>query len=490
MLAGCTASPLDSGSDTGTPDTSCDLCDTDGAELTVRAAWSISGRYALFSSPRLADFNGDGVLDVVVGHGSELGDGPLSTLGDVTAHSGSDGALLWRVEARQDLVGSPALLDITGDGVLDVVIGGRHAELLAIDGASGAVLWQFYADGGARELGWYNFYTAQVLPDVDGDGTPDLLLSNGGDSTIFDTTTPRPAGRLLVISGRTGAVIRWAEVPDGAETYQSPILGDFGNGPSIVFGTGGETLPGSLWRVPLQALLDGDISTAQQLVRGQAKGSLAPVSLGDVNGDGVLDIVAMMFDGRCVALDGVSGTVLWTVKRDNTESYNTPALADFDGDGDLDVLASFHRGVWPSHNGAVTVVLDGKTGAVLWEAESGILAASSHVAADLDGDGASEALLSISVMGAGGPELELQLVDLEESGWTTPVSGILGNGIAGPRLADIDGDGTLDVLLGHTSFYNQAEDAWGLSRYDLGVPMPEAIAWGGYLGTEGDGQAE
>ena len=492
MLAGCTASPLDTGSDTdsATVDTGCDPCDTGEVTVVVQPEWSVSGTYAMFSSPRLVDLNGDGVLDVVVGHGSELGGGPLNTSGDVVAHSGVDGTELWKVQARQDLVGSPALVDLTGDGVLDVVIGGRHAELLAIDGAAGTVLWQFYPDGGARELGWYNFYTPQVLADVDSDGTPDLLLSNGGDSTIFDTTTPRPAGRLLVMSGRTGEVIQWAEVPDGAETYHSPIVGDFGDGLTVVFGSGGETLPGSLWRVSLDALLAGDISEAQNLVRGEGKGSLAPVSLGDVSGDGVVDIVVMMFDGRCVALDGVTGGTLWTVKRNNTESYNTPALADFDGDGDLDVLASFHRGVWPAHNGALTVVLEGSTGAVLWEEESGILAASSHVAADLDGDGASEGLLSITVLGDEGLELELQLVDLEQPGWTTPVSGILGNGIAGPRLGDVDGDGILDVALGHTSFYDQSEDAWGLSLYSLGVPVPDTIAWGGYLGTDADGQAK
>ena len=32
----------------------------------------------------------------------------------------------------------------------------------------------------------------------------------------------RLIGRLLIISGKTGRILRWMEVPDGRESYYSP----------------------------------------------------------------------------------------------------------------------------------------------------------------------------------------------------------------------------------------------------------------------------
>ena len=56
---------------------------------------------------------------------------------------------------------------------------------MAIDGASGDVLWEFYAAGDSLDpgtnAGLYNFYNPQRIPDQDGDGRDDLLVANGGD---------------------------------------------------------------------------------------------------------------------------------------------------------------------------------------------------------------------------------------------------------------------------------------------------------------------
>ena len=64
---------------------------------SMSVVWSAEGTTQTFSSPRCADLSGDGVLDVVLGHGVTAVDPERrSAVGSVTAHDGKTGALLWR----------------------------------------------------------------------------------------------------------------------------------------------------------------------------------------------------------------------------------------------------------------------------------------------------------------------------------------------------------------------------------------------------------
>ncbi|HEY3500906.1 MAG TPA: PQQ-binding-like beta-propeller repeat protein, partial [Polyangiaceae bacterium] len=124
-------------------------------------------------SVRVEDLDGDGEPEVLVPHGVE--DPPS---GGVVALSGETGEVVWTAPAEQQLYGSPVFLDVTGDGVKDVFAGGRNIEFLALDGASGQLVWRFEADG---VVGSYNFYTAAFVPDQPGDGLAELLVANGGE---------------------------------------------------------------------------------------------------------------------------------------------------------------------------------------------------------------------------------------------------------------------------------------------------------------------
>ena len=63
-----------------------------------------------------------------------------------------------------------------------------------------------------------------------------------------------------MFSGKTGAVLQWVGVPDKRESYYSPQVYTQLDGAAVVlFGTGGETHPGSLWRISLDHLLKGQI---------------------------------------------------------------------------------------------------------------------------------------------------------------------------------------------------------------------------------------
>ena len=194
----------------------------------------------VFSSPRTADLNQDGIQDIILGAGAgEWMDTPVGIL----AIDGRKGDVLWHVEARNQMAGSPVFQDITEDGVADVFMGGRSAQLYAINGASGEILWEYLPYDPQTVYGEdttiLNFFTPQWIPDQDQDGFDDLLVSFGGFVRARPTETDRPAGKLMVFSGQDGEVLASAPMPDGKETYFSPVVHDFeGNGElTVIFGS-------------------------------------------------------------------------------------------------------------------------------------------------------------------------------------------------------------------------------------------------------------
>src|SRR3954452_2192573 len=92
------------------------------------------------SSPRTADLNNDGILDIVIGAGKN--EFQKTDMG-ILAFDGKSGNLLWKQNSIDQIFGSATFCDITGDKVKDIIIGGRSPQLKAIDGKSGALIWDY-----------------------------------------------------------------------------------------------------------------------------------------------------------------------------------------------------------------------------------------------------------------------------------------------------------------------------------------------------------
>ena len=101
-----------------------------------------------FSSPRAIDLNGDSIKDIVIGAGIEEAPSPKG----IFAFDGVDGQILWQRYARDQIYGSPIFHDINQDGTQDVIISGRNAQLMALDGTNGFLLWEFWSDTQANPL--------------------------------------------------------------------------------------------------------------------------------------------------------------------------------------------------------------------------------------------------------------------------------------------------------------------------------------------------
>jgi outer membrane protein assembly factor BamB len=369
-----------------------------GEPLPARTWSTYLDGLGTFSSPRAADFNGDGVLDVVVGAGREEF---IPTDSAVVALDGATGAVLWHIGARDQVFGSAAVGDLNGDGTPDVVIGGRSAELLAVDGGAGTLLWSYFPSGDsaeARRNGLFNFYNPQFIPDQDGDGVADLLVANGGDVLVEPYDTLRPPGHLMVVGGRDGRLIARAAMPDGRETYLSAVVADLrcDGRLDVIFGSGGETVGGHLYRAPLAAVLDGDLSAAVELAASDGKGFIGPPALADITGDGVLDIVANAVDGRMLAFDGADHAGLWQVELPGTEAYTSLAVGYFTEDDVPDFFTSYAVGRWPDLGWSRQFMVDGRTGRIAFTDSLGLYQTASPVVLDYNGDGRDDVLLSVN----------------------------------------------------------------------------------------------
>lgn len=458
--------------------------------------WSIVlKRLGSLSSPRLADLNADGVLDVVIGAGNvEF----MPSDSAVLAIDGTDGEILWTAHARDQIFGSPVFKDITGDEIPDVFIGGRAAELKAIDGKNGKIIWEYYTGKvniSQSDSGAYNFYNPQFIPDQDNDGIEDLVVAAGGYVKALPHDPDRPAGKLLVISSRSGARLASATMPDKKEIYMSVVAADFeGNGQlSIIFGTGGETLGGGLYKAYLSDLLANDLSKATLLEGGDEKGFIAPPVLADITLDGIPDIIANAVNGRMVAIDGASEKSLWEVSIPGTEAYCSIAAGYYTDDNVPDFFTNFGIGIWPDLNRSIQFMVNGKTGRIAFRDSLGTFQESTPITCDFNQDGFDDALYSVNYQHSSGYSNELMVIDFHnDSLYGTGPRHYGANVASTPWAGDIEGDGYLDII--YCNEINPFDllsvsykEGLKISTIKTEVPLDKHSHWGAYMGSFYDG---
>lgn len=446
-----------------------------------------------FSSPRVADLNGDGTGDVVMGAGREEFKACDSA---VIAVDGVTGKILWHVSASDQVFGSAAFMDITGDSVMDVFIPGRSTELFAINGRTGELIWKFNKKQGRRK--WYNFYQPQFISDLDNDGLPDILISNGGNvmAEPYESKGRYP-GTLAVLSSRNGALIAVAAMPDKKETYMSVSALAFADKSDyhIVFGTGGETIGGNLFVTTLSSVLKGDLSGAKLLDSSPDKGYIGPAVWADITRDGFPDIVANAVEGKIVAFDGKTYAPIWSVKIPNAEAYSSIAPGIFTADDTPDFFVSYAIGQWPKLEWSKQVMVDGASGKIMYMDSLGFYQTSTPVVIDIDGDGRDEALLSINIHVFDEKDhrqlynmiVSLDFATGEMSQLTEPVRG--SNISSTPWIGDLDDDKLLDIIYCHGTNTEKTYtfDGMQINRVSTTIPIRGEIKWGSYMGTRYDG---
>ena len=146
---------------------------------------------------------------------------------------------------------------------------------------------------------------------------------HGGDPLRKPGERIRNVAKLMVISSKTGHILSWNYVPDNAESYYSPQLLVHPDGTLLVlFGTGGETHPGGLYVVGLDALLSGQLNKhCRMIMQDCCKGFITPPVLVDINDDDIVDIVMSHFNSTVFALDGLTFEQIWKKEFVGAETY-------------------------------------------------------------------------------------------------------------------------------------------------------------------------
>lgn len=153
----------------------------------------------------IADVNGDGLNDLVITDPGATG-GMAPTVNVLLQNPASHGTFLAPVSypiAMQDLAQSIVITDLQASGQLDIVIGGQQSvTVLLHDPANPGkfLAATVYQAPGANEI---------AVADINGDGKPDIVVSNGVTHPIQNGVVTTHPGVLLqsaTVPGTFGAV--------------------------------------------------------------------------------------------------------------------------------------------------------------------------------------------------------------------------------------------------------------------------------------------
>ena len=373
------------------------------------------------------------------------------------------GTLLFSMTAPDNAACVRGVPDVTGDGLDEIIVGIDESgtdNVFCLNGASvgtADVVWSVETLDGLSGGAPYGDEAVVHVSDADGNGYDNILVGTawGGRTAYdFDTLDGTIHWRFdTYLAASSGWVYSLDQMSD--------VTGD--GVPETAFGAGSDN--NSLYVVDGAASAGGQATVVWNYAAADAVGSVR--NLGDVNGDGDDDVFAAVWDNgdTFVCLDGGTslpgGFVLWSYPVSG--AYSTEVLPDITGDGINEALAA----IWTSDGSAVRC-LNGATGVEVWRSTQvfgyGMMV---EVIGDVNRDGDPDIVVSSW-------ENAVIVLDGKTGGliWKTPV-GTTNNGYVWTArgIPDLDGDGINDVVAGSFDLHAYAmsgSDGEVLWSYDTG----------------------
>ena len=328
---------------------------------------------------------------------------------------------------------SVALGDVDGDNDLDLVSGNltQSNKVYINDGTAG------FTDSG-QALGGTNNTYAIALGDVDGDNDLDLVSANGSAQA-----------NLVFVNDGSGAFSNSGQSLGNFDT-RAITLGDVDGDGDLDIVTG-NAFTGSTVVANRIYLNDGSGVFSDS---GQTLGNdfTYSVVLGDLNGDGDLDLVTGNSSADLVYFNNGTGTFTDSAVNsllNDTGTTSSLALGDLDGDGDLDLV----KGV---NSGASRIYFNQNNSGIFSESTQTLNTGltKSVILVDLDGD------LDLDIVHGNSSTQASQIYLNDSTGvFTEHASGqALGTqDIRSLSSGDLDGDNDIDLVSGN---YNQANEVF------------------------------
>ncbi len=228
----------------------------------------------------------------------------------------------WPVQAPDSLAGAPVVADFDGDGQPEVAAVTRHGE---------AVIWNAGARTGSQKTSSTRepVLSAPVAGDLDSDGAVDLVWVDGagmGHALILKMGSRE--GFLQVIEITLGHIALGRPTVAGAPLVIEHVLSNTETPELIFAGTDGQLSisPGL-----------GAAGSDPLVLDAGAGQTIVGLAAGDVTSDGLADIVTVNANGLVSLVDDGE---LRLLGRFVTEPTGGPVLGDLDGDGTLEVVVA------------------------------------------------------------------------------------------------------------------------------------------------------
>ncbi|HKB15482.1 MAG TPA: VCBS repeat-containing protein, partial [Planctomycetota bacterium] len=418
------------------------------------------------SAVGLGDLDGDGDLDAVFGVYGGVNPQRLYT-NDGTGHFFNASS---QFPAGAYCASAVALGDADGDGDLDLFLGafGPCTTSGLITCQSGPARL-FLNDGSSvfseaplpPPPGSVEWTTSIALGDLDGDGDLDALLGNNGPCVWVIGSCPAGQNRLLLNAGSGSFLVAQGQFPSIPAWTRSLALADLDADGDLDLVVGDDAAhPARPTRLYLNSGSGYFLEVSGSSPETPLPQHPVAAALGDLDGDGDLDLFV---GGRAADGPGPSRVFLNDGRGDFALAGAQPfgqviatsvALGDVEGDGDLDVLVGTTGSTSDSPNGDYPRLFLNDGAGVLSLANGQLplapLQTSVVVTGDLDGDGDLDAVLGM-YNHPGGPLSPVRSYANDGAGTFTydparfPPHLDLVSSIA---LGDVDGDGDLDVLVG------------------------------------------